>query len=179
MCEEFLKTEFSQKECDIFRFINNGIYKSDFWRVCILYKYGGVYVDADIEALTPLNQFIEEDDTFATCLSCFPNEFNPHFIMCEPGNPNIKLCIDEFISFYDEKMAKNEVGVYLSVCPVFAKIFKYVFDNGCGKDGKHKIGNEVIKLMKEQYIHGIYKFCTYGNLKLLNNKDDNYPKKYN
>jgi mannosyltransferase OCH1-like enzyme len=178
ICEEFLKNEFSQNHCDIFKFIDKGYYKSDFWRVCILYKYGGIYVDADVEPLVPLNRFIDDDDTFSTCLSFFSNEMNPHFIMCEKENPNMKRCIDEFVAFYNEKMKNKETSVYLSIPRVFEKIFKYIFDYGITKDGKYKINNEVIKLMKENY-NGYDKWCVYNNIVLLNNKDKKYPKIYN
>ena len=34
-----------------------GPIKSDFWRVCILYKFGGVYVDADIEPIESIKTY--------------------------------------------------------------------------------------------------------------------------
>jgi hypothetical protein len=99
--------------------------------------------------------------------------------MCEKEDPKIKQCIDEFISFYLEKMKTAETGTYLSICPVFAKVFSNYFDAGIHNDGKYVLNNQTIKLMKEQYINGCYKFCTYGNLILLNNKDIAYPPEYN
>jgi len=183
MCEEFLLQEFSAVERDIFRFISSGVYKSDFWRVCILYKYGGIYVDADINPLVPLNTFIDSDDDFATCVSHFDNGFNPHFIMCKKEHPDLKRCIDEFVSFYFYVQKMNKPEIRLSVCHVFEKIFKKIFDQGIQKDGKYVIDNETIKIIKEQYVkkekYRGYKFCTYKNKIVLENKANYYPKHFN
>ena len=58
MCEDFLREEFSELHSDIFKYIKDGPIKADFWRVCVLYKDGGVYSDIDIEPLIPLSKFI-------------------------------------------------------------------------------------------------------------------------
>lgn len=69
LCKKFLLEEFSQLHLDIFNFLQHGPIKADFWRLCILYKYGGLYVDADIEPLVPLKEYIDDDDEFVTCIS--------------------------------------------------------------------------------------------------------------
>ena len=80
MCYEFLKNEFSQLHADIFNYISDGPIKADYWRVCIIYKYGGLYVDADTEPLVPLKDYLEKDVEFVSCFN-YCNDFNPHFIM--------------------------------------------------------------------------------------------------
>ena len=45
-CDKFMKEEFS----DIYHVYNNlplPVMKADMWRYCIIYKYGGIYADAD------------------------------------------------------------------------------------------------------------------------------------
>jgi mannosyltransferase OCH1-like enzyme len=94
MCEEFLLENFSQLYCDIFKFIRDGPIKADFWRCCILYKNGGLYVDADIEPIVPLKDYIDYDAEFITCISDISvGGFNPHFIICNSNNPLLKKCI--------------------------------------------------------------------------------------
>lgn len=176
-CEDFLLREFSGVERDIFRFINSGVFKSDFWRMFIVYKRGGIYVDADIEPLVPLHEFIDEKDNFATCISCFPREFNPHFIMCEAGNTDIKQCIDESVVFYKEKMAIQQEGVFLPAPRLFEKVFKKFYDARFYNDGQYVYENYKLKLMKEHY--NMRKNCVYKNKIILNNKDITYAKQYN
>ena len=64
-----LLKEYSQLHLDVFNFLKDGPIKSDFWRVCIINKYGGLYVDSDIIPLIPLKNYIEDDDYFVTCIS--------------------------------------------------------------------------------------------------------------
>ena len=49
--------------------------------LCILYIYGGVYSDIDIEPLVPIKDFLEKDVDFLTCDSVQYNYLNPHFII--------------------------------------------------------------------------------------------------
>ena len=106
LCQQFLLTEYSQLYLDIFNFIPDGPIKADFWRVCIIYKYGGLYVDADINPLVPLSEYIENNDDFVTCLSATVSsyitgyQFNPHFILSKKNNYILKYCIDKYIDLY-------------------------------------------------------------------------------
>lgn len=104
MCERFLLNEFSPLHRDIFAFIRHGPIKADFWRVCILYKYGGIYSDVDIQPLVPLNQFIDPSVDFVTCSSFSERfKFNPNLILCNKENIIMKKCIDWYIEKYINK----------------------------------------------------------------------------
>jgi mannosyltransferase OCH1-like enzyme len=63
-CQEFLIKEYSPDHLELFNFIKDGPIKADFWRLCILYKYGGVYADADIVPLVPLTEYINTNIKF-------------------------------------------------------------------------------------------------------------------
>ena len=60
-CERFLLEEFGNLHLEIFKFIPDGPIKADFWRVCALYKYGGIYSDIDNEPILPISQFLEDE----------------------------------------------------------------------------------------------------------------------
>jgi hypothetical protein len=113
LCKIFLLNEYSQLHLDIFNFLEDGPIKSDFWRICILNKYGGLYIDADIEPLKPLNSFIENNDDFITCISVNFNtdylgfQFNPHFILSDKNNIILQNCIDRYIKKYNDKNPYN------------------------------------------------------------------------
>ena len=86
LCEKFILENYPKKYRDIFLYINNGTQigrgpiSADFWRLCVLYKMGGIYTDADIEPLIPLDEYIERDVDLATCI-VKGNYYNPHFII--------------------------------------------------------------------------------------------------
>ena len=100
MCEQFLLDQFSEVHRSIFKFIPDGPIKSDFWRLCILYKYGGIYVDADIHPIVPLDKYLMRSCDFVTCITTSNGNFNPHFIAARKNDDVLKKCIDEYIQFY-------------------------------------------------------------------------------
>ena len=78
-CINFLKKEYNDELVDIFNYIKDGPIKADFWRVCILYKYGGIYSDIDVEPLVNIENIMLPDTTFITCLSAMGKNINTHF----------------------------------------------------------------------------------------------------
>ena len=63
-------------------------------------------MDADINPLVPLSEYIENNDDFVTCLSATVSsyitgyQFNPHFILSKKNNYILKYCIDKYIDLY-------------------------------------------------------------------------------
>ena len=110
MCADFLLNEYGTLYADIFNFIPDGPIKADFWRVCIINKYGGLYVDADIEPLVSLETYIVPDVDFITCISYnfSPTanawKFNPHFIMSNADNIILSDCINSYVNYYKNKI---------------------------------------------------------------------------
>lgn len=102
-CIRFLEEQLGSNYASIFRKIPDGAIKADFWRVCVLYKMGGVYADVDIEPIKPISSFVEKGIDMLTCHSMWPpargkgpDVLNPHFIMAPPGSPILKLCINSY-----------------------------------------------------------------------------------
>ena len=195
MCEQFLLDQFSELHRSIFKFIPDGPIKSDFWRLCILYKYGGIYVDADIHPLVPLNNYLSRSSDFVTCITKSNGNFNPHFIAARKNEPILKQCIEEYIQFY-----KKQSYAYWdwSIVHVFNKFLSNVkthynkmpqsqvftlnekryqlFFETTGHDGnsgnnKHVIDNIMTKL-KPGGLHDYY--CTFLNRRIFNTRYINY-----
>ena len=121
MCEHFLLTEYSVFHCNVFKFIRDGPIKSDFWRLCILYKYGGIYVDADIHPLISINKFLIPGADFVTCITKSNRNFNPHFIAAKKKEHILKRCIYEYIALYKFKKHLYEYWKW-SVVHIFNKV---------------------------------------------------------
>ena len=68
-CYNFLKNNFSIEYAKYFNEIPWGPIKADFWRLCVLYINGGVYADIDLKPLKPLNDIINKNTTFSSCLN--------------------------------------------------------------------------------------------------------------
>ena len=65
-CEKFIKKYFDEKVYNTYLRIISGAFKADLWRYCILYIYGGIYVDIDTICLEKIDKFLNEDIEFMT-----------------------------------------------------------------------------------------------------------------
>lgn len=63
-CERFIKTYFNNKIYNAYMMINScyGAMRADFFRYCVLYKIGGIYLDIKSKINIPLTKIITEDD---------------------------------------------------------------------------------------------------------------------
>ena len=169
LCKKFLLDEYSQLHLDIFNFLKDGPIKADFWRVCILNKYGGVYIDADIEPLVPLNKFIEDDDDFVTCISSnFNNnklsfQLNPHFILCDKNNIILEETISKYIKYYNDKIHYTYWG--WSICNLLT--IEGIVEQ---KSQIIYMNDKKFKFLCEQNFNS----CEYNGEAVLNNRYDTY-----
>lgn len=171
LCKDFLLNEYSQLHLDIFNFIPDGPIKADFWRACIINKYGGLYVDADIKPLIPLKHYIESDDDFVTCISqnCDfqKKEFqlNPHFIMCNKNNSILQTCIDKYIELYKTKRESYSYWRW-SICNI-------IYIEGIKERRSHIYKDE--NGFKYKFLYETTpNTCEYNNEIVLNNRYDTY-----
>jgi hypothetical protein len=109
-CYNYLVDKYGQDYGDFYNEIPFGPIKADLWRLCILYKTGGVYSDIDIKPYVPINDIINEDDiSFCSCLSTFKNNIFQAFIYTTKENPILKTCIDHMFS--KRKLIQNTTYV--------------------------------------------------------------------
>lgn len=69
--DNFIKNNFSENIYNAFKNINDklGAMKADFFRYCVLYIHGGVYIDIKSKIVCPLEQIIKPNDI---CILDFP-----------------------------------------------------------------------------------------------------------
>ena len=60
--EKYIETHFSKRIQKSYARILNGSLKADFFRYCILYKEGGIYIDVDISCMKPILETIDFDN---------------------------------------------------------------------------------------------------------------------
>ena len=170
LCQQFLLEEYSQKYVDIFNFIPDGPIKADFWRICIINKYGGLYVDADINPIVPLNKYIEDNDDFVICISsCFDTnidewQLNPHIILSDKHNYFLYDCINKYIELYTNHKEDYTYWNW-SIC----KLIKI-------PNIKEK-NSQIILINNKKYkflIEIDYSACKYNDEIVLYNRYDEY-----
>lgn len=87
-----MKEYFDPKVLKAFNKVIPGAFKADILRLCLLYRYGGVYADIKINLRYPLNSFLTEDLVLVKDVpsSCIWNGF----MAATPKHPYIKLFLD-------------------------------------------------------------------------------------
>lgn len=174
-CIKFLKDEYGQEYVDIFNHIKDGPIKADFWRVCVLYKYGGIYADIDIEPLVSVETIMDMDTTFLSCISQDKIGITPQFIVSIPKHNALKMCIDKYLEMYRSKKVYSYWG--WSICGIMKDVFyelhgKHITVDGIYFDNK----NNKYQMLKEVYPTSSAKdhYCKYKNIKILNNRYSDY-----
>ena len=175
-CINFLQTEYNSELVDIFNYIKDGPIKSDFWRVCILYKYGGIYSDIDVEPLININEIVEKDITFVSCISAIKKQYNPHFIASIPQHEVLKKCIDKYIEMYRNKYPYSYWK--WSICPIIETILNNKFGKFLDDDDiyidkenkKYQMFKEVFPSSTTTKDH----YCKYKDIRVLNNRYKTY-----
>jgi mannosyltransferase OCH1-like enzyme len=197
MCEQFLLDQFSELHQSIFKFIPDGPIKSDFWRICILYRCGGIYVDADIHPLVPLNNYLSRSSDFVTCITTSNGNFNPHFIAVRKNDPILKQCIEEYIHFYNHRKQSyaywdwsivhmfnkflSNVKTHYNKMPQsqiftlnekkYQLFFEMTSHDRSDGNNKHVIDN-IMTSFKPHGLHDYY--CTFLNRRIFNTRYINY-----
>jgi mannosyltransferase OCH1-like enzyme len=103
MCRQFLKDNFENDVVIAYDSLIPFAYKADLWRYCILFKYGGIYLDIKYQCENDfnLNKLIQ--------FSChWVKEDNPDVIYngllcCKPNDQRLWKCIQKIIQNVKER----------------------------------------------------------------------------
>ena len=102
MCRDFIATNFDKDVLHTYDKIKPGAFKADLWRYCILYKYGGFYVDADTLCFNNINNFVTNPNIDFIIPIDLNRCINKHclfnaFIGTIPNNPILLYCITQIV----------------------------------------------------------------------------------
>ena len=101
-CRELIKNHFHPSVLNAFDKLIPGQYKCDLWKYCVLYMYGGVYIDIKYKCA---NGFRLRDITDREYLVLERPGFWSHntygiyngFMVCKPKNPILMKCINKIV----------------------------------------------------------------------------------
>lgn len=101
-CDHFMKTNYPGKIYQIYHTLPLGVMKSDLWRYCVIYKYGGIYADVDTICKMNIKEWlIPIDNQKRPYLICTPelgsNLFCQWVFAAPPKSPILKSIIDTCI----------------------------------------------------------------------------------
>lgn len=104
----FIKQNCNEETFQLYNLLNDGAAKADFFRLFVLYKFGGVYIDIDGTLCLPIDKLIkpEYDELFLMTKHRFSN----YFMASVPGNKTIKKALDLILKNIKNKNVEG--GVY-------------------------------------------------------------------
>jgi mannosyltransferase OCH1-like enzyme len=91
---EFISDTFGPDITRLYDQLQIGAAQADFWRVLVLKKFGGVYLDIDAHFVWPANLLIKPHLN-ELYIEIKTGEISNYFIASSPNNPNLDLIIEE------------------------------------------------------------------------------------
>jgi mannosyltransferase OCH1-like enzyme len=91
---DFVRDNYPEHIFEAYSRIQIGAAQADFWRVLVLQKYGGVYMDIDAHLVWPLSKIIPptQEELF---LQIKTGEISNYFVASKPDNPNLAKIINQ------------------------------------------------------------------------------------
>ena len=100
-CLRFIEENFEPNVAKAFRSLKPGAYQSDLWRLCILYKLGGIYIDIKLVVKIPVREIL--NDPAPILVKDYPDvcsksaSFWNGVMAAPPGLAYFKACIDKIV----------------------------------------------------------------------------------
>lgn len=85
-CKKFLQKEYGNDYVKLFEKLNTDSHKIDLFKYCYLYKHGGIYLNADVEIIRPLNQIFNKNYLYVI-LSKDDKSIYKGVVVSPPKNP--------------------------------------------------------------------------------------------
>jgi len=104
----FIKKNFDEKIYKAYNNLYNGAAKADFWRYCILFLRGGIYLDIDADIIKSLDELINNQDKCIITREGNKGTFNNWILIFERNHPILKKTI-EYCCHNIENKTTNDV----------------------------------------------------------------------
>ena len=171
----FLKKEYNNNYVVFFNNIKFGRYKSDFFRYCYLYKYGGYYFDIDIEPILPINNIVDTKANYITMLSNYvKGHITQSILIVKKNNPIIKMCINDML-YYGSNIGIDPPDKY----PFTGHPTKCMYDNMVKYTEHEELLEGTIETKNQYIVLGReYKYNNRDAIK-INNKLFGYSRYLN
>jgi len=120
-CREFIKQNYDISVLNAYDQLIPGAYKADLWRYCILYKFGGIYLDIKY---IPINgfKFINLLEKEHWVLDIDKNGIYNALMVCKPGNQILLKAITQIV-----ENVKNKYYGYSSLDPTGPRLLSIYF----------------------------------------------------
>lgn len=133
----FIRDNYPEEIFENYSKLQIGAAQADFWRLLVLQKHGGVYLDIDAHVVWPLAWIVkpEYEELFVTTKG---GEISNYFIASKPDNPHLARMIEVVLNNIKEHRIKNVYeltgpGVFnrvLDIGAVNTRYYRYTCNQG-------------------------------------------------
>jgi mannosyltransferase OCH1-like enzyme len=107
---EYLKENAPQDVFDCYCLIKDGAAQADLWRLFVLYKEGGIYLDIDANFVWPLSSILKNDDEAVYIKIKNNTHYTNYFLATAPNNPDYAEAIELVVKNIQTR--RTDKGVY-------------------------------------------------------------------
>ena len=104
--EQFVREHYPARVFNAYSRLQIGAAQADFWRVLVLQKYGGVYMDIDAHLVWPLEKILAPDQE-ELFLQIKTGEISNYFIASKPNNPYLGEIINQILYNIENEVSQN------------------------------------------------------------------------
>lgn len=175
-CDIFIKNNFEEKIYNAYNSINNvyGAMKADFFRYCVLYKIGGIYLDIKSKINYPLFKILNKEDI---CLLDVPrNDLEPWrknsptyeqwLLIFAPNHPYLLEMINTIVNYIEIKY-EPKIDNYNILNSKQQILFI------TGPDSFTQVINKYVKNNDNQNLHRCVDYNKFSQINILGNKYKN------
>src|SRR5690625_4973479 len=107
----YIRQHGTEREIAAYERLTNGASQADFWRLFVLNREGGVYMDIDAHAVWPLSRIIKPHEE--QIILSRPKDYTNYFIASAPNNSLLQKVINRIVENIesDNKDNKNVYGL--------------------------------------------------------------------
>jgi mannosyltransferase OCH1-like enzyme len=112
---EYIKNNASAAVYESYLELNDGAAQADLWRLIVLNKEGGIYLDIDANLVWPLSKIINDNDQAVYIKIKNNSHYTNYFLASAPNNQELQ----EAINIITDKISKRDIeqGVYFMTGP--------------------------------------------------------------
>jgi mannosyltransferase OCH1-like enzyme len=104
--ENFVETEYPGAIFESYKRLQIGASQADFWRVLVLQRFGGVYLDIDAHFIWPAQKLIKPNNQ-ELFLQIKTGEISNYFIASKPDNPHLAHVIRQITANITSNSSAN------------------------------------------------------------------------
>lgn len=148
-CNQFIKDNFNQEFYNMYMSLPFGVMRADVWRVCVVYVYGGIYVDTDCECVVPVRNWISNHSLVVA--QEVPNGDIANFAFAsEPRHPALLSAINRFMELYNSPsdFMNKDGGTPIQ------NFGQYGFSDGVKRYVKHNVNHKVFQYNEQRFTNG-------------------------